>query len=150
MAARALPVLTSGFRVNYRHLVLNKDTKAKSRQDKIHYEYDEHYFLTDPDEFIQEFWASDREWQLLDRPINLAEFEDLPFVRSVFFHCGLEFRGSPKAVLLTDTAGGTEVRIDVPEENSKELVFHYQLRYVHLNRVNEHCNCNIEIVTLKL
>lgn len=130
--------LTSIFLANYRHLVLNKDTKTnKSRQDKIHYEYDEHYFLTDPDEFTQEFWATDRQWQLLDRPISLEEFEDQPFVRSVFFHCGLEFHGSPKAVLITDPAGGTEVRIDVPEENSKELVFHYQLRYVHLNRFLE-------------
>lgn len=140
-----------GFRVNYRHLVLNKDTKTKSsRQDKIHYEYDEHYFLTDPDEFIQEFWATDKEWQLLDRWISLEEFEDLPFVRSVFFHCGLEFRGSPKAVLLTDPAGGTEVRIDVPEENSRELVFHYQLRYVQWNRVKQCEHCDTVIVTMWL
>ena len=51
-----------------RHLVLNKDVqdvKVKSKkQDKIRYQYDEHYFLTDPDEFIQEFWAQDPEWQV--------------------------------------------------------------------------------------
>ena len=52
-----------------RHLVLNKDVQEKAankskKQDKIRYQYDEHYFLTDPDEFIQEFWAQDPEWQV--------------------------------------------------------------------------------------
>ena len=67
----------------FRHLVLNKDVQGankaaaaavpdtnsntktdKKKQDKIRYQYDEHYFLTDPDEFIQEFWAQDPSWQV--------------------------------------------------------------------------------------
>jgi hypothetical protein len=32
------------------------DSKVK---DTIRYQYDEHYFLTDPDEFIQEFWPNE-------------------------------------------------------------------------------------------
>ena len=48
--------------------MLNKDVqdvKVKGKkQDKIRYQYDEHYFLTDPDEFIQEFWAQDPDWQV--------------------------------------------------------------------------------------
>ena len=60
---RALVIFTC-----HRHLVLNKDAqdvKVKGKkQDKIRYQYDEHYFLTDPDEFIQEFWAQDPEWQV--------------------------------------------------------------------------------------
>ena len=67
-----------------RHLVLNKDQErpARSRKhDKIRYQYDEHYFLTDPDEMIQEFWAKEAEWQLLDVSITLEEFEAMPFVR---------------------------------------------------------------------
>lgn len=39
-----------------RHLVLSKDqetvTKTASK-DKIRYQFDDHYFITDPDEFIQ-------------------------------------------------------------------------------------------------
>jgi hypothetical protein len=57
------------------------DSKVK---DTIRYQYDEHYFLTDPDEFIQEFWPNEPEWQLLEKPITKEEFEGLPFVRSVF------------------------------------------------------------------
>ena len=71
-----------------RHLVLNKDVQGgtnsqtaktsnsgaaakasdKKKQDKIRYQYDEHYFLTDPDEFIQEFWAQDPDWQVRITP----------------------------------------------------------------------------------
>lgn len=49
------------------------------------YEYDDHYFLTDPREFIYEFFPLQEEWQLLKQPISLKDFEELPFVRSLFF-----------------------------------------------------------------
>lgn len=127
-----------------RHLVLDKDARAKpatsakgKKQDKIRYQYDEHYFLTDPDEFIQEFWAQDPEWQLLERPITLEEFEAMPFVRSVFFHYALEFDKPMKAVLYTDNKGGTEVKIRVPHEFTNDLVFHYQIRFADRERRHE-------------
>ena len=130
------------FFCNFRHLVLNKDVQQKKeekskKQDKIRYQYDEHYFLTDPDEFIQEFWAQDSQWQLLERPITLEEFESMPFVRSVFFHYGLEFERDLKAVLHTDNKGGTEVKIRVPDEFANDLVFHYQIRFADRERRNE-------------
>jgi len=127
-----------------RHLVLNKDLPdpaarggGKAKTDKIRYQYDEHYFLTDPDEFIQEFWARDPTWQLLERPITLDEFESLPFVRSVFFHYGLEFSQPMKAQLSTDNKGGVEVKIVVPVDLVDDLVFHYQLRFADRERRNE-------------
>lgn len=49
------------------------------------YEYDDHYFLTDPREFIYEFFPLQEDWQLLKQPISLKDFEELPFVRSLFF-----------------------------------------------------------------
>ena len=113
--------------------MLNKDlqdktaTPVKQERDKIRYQYDEHYFLTDPDEFIQEFHARDPEWQLLEQPRSLEEFEALPFVRSVFFHYGLEFIDPPKAVLHTDPKGGAEVKINVPDELGYDIIFHYQV-----------------------
>ena len=125
---------------NCRHLVLNKDVVSKrsdNSSDKIRYQYDEHYFLTDPDEFIQEFWAEEPEWQLLAKPITLAEFENLPFVRSVFFHYNLEFAEPMKAILHTDNKGGTDLRITVPDELSEDLVFYYQLRFADRERRND-------------
>ena len=70
------------------------------------YEYDDHYFLTDPKEFIYEFFPLQAEWQLLRTTITLKEFEDLPFVRSLFFRYGLYFPDeNTKAVMVTDSTG---------------------------------------------
>ena len=116
-----------------RHLVLNKDLQdknpvpAKKDRDKIRYQYDEHYFLTDPDEFIQEFRARDPDWQLLETPVSLDDFEALPFVRSVFFHYGLEFIEPPRSVLYADNKGGAEVKINVPDDCGDDIIFHYQV-----------------------
>lgn len=72
----------------------------------IRYEYDDHYFLTDPREFIYEFFPLQQEWQLLKNPISLQDFEELPFVRSLFFRYGLYFPDSnTKAVMKTDSTG---------------------------------------------
>ncbi|XP_060072641.1 hillarin-like [Ylistrum balloti] len=116
-----------------RHLVLNKDkNKAKeksSSKDQIRYQYDEHYFLTDPDEFIQEFWSREPEWQLLENPITLEEFEALPFVRSVFFHFGMRFDHGMTAVLDASAKGGCDIKLKIPESLENDLVFYYQLRF---------------------
>ena len=70
------------------------------------YEYDDHYFLTDPKEFIYEFFPLQSEWQLLRNPITLAEFEELPFVRSLFFRYQLSFPSdNMKSVMHTDSTG---------------------------------------------
>lgn len=113
-----------------RHLVLNKDrAKEKSnKRDQIRYQYDEHYFLTDPDEFIQEFWPNDPKFQLLENPITLEEFEAMPFVRSVFFNYQMSFDSVYKSVLETNTKGGVDIKIRVPEELENSLLFFYQLR----------------------
>ncbi|ESN91148.1 hypothetical protein HELRODRAFT_194540 [Helobdella robusta] len=132
-----------------RHLVMHRDPQQQQRQqqqqkqttklrDKIRYEYDEHYFLTDPDEFIMEFWSLDRDWQLLENPITLEDFENMPFVRSVFFHHGLEFgESSKKAVLETDQSGGVEIKINMPSELKDELIFHYHLRFADRSKRKE-------------
>ena len=58
-----------------RHLVNAKDAPANGgrlsgRSDNLRYEYDDHYFMTDPEEFIYEFFPNQPEWQLLRRPIR--------------------------------------------------------------------------------
>ncbi|XP_013409108.1 hillarin isoform X2 [Lingula anatina] len=127
-----------------RHLVLNKDNeaapaveKSEKRRDKIRYQYDEHYFLTDPEEFIMEFMADDPDWQLLPTPITIKEFEELPFVRSVFFHFGMNFLDNPKSVIYTNTRGGAEVKIRVSADIVRDVVFHYQLRFAQKEKKHE-------------
>merc|ERR1712141_815101 len=91
-----------------RHLVNAKEVPkpGKAKSDSLRYEYDDHYFLTDPKEFIYEFFPLQPEWQLLKEPINLEEFEELPFVRSLFFRYQLAFPTEHmKSVMTTDQTG---------------------------------------------
>lgn len=99
--------------------------------DNLRYEYDDHYFLTDPDEFIHEFFPHSSEWQLIKpRAITLAEFEQLPFVRSLFFRYGLYFpQAHIRSVLQADSSGATTIKIGMPTHLIPNLIFHYNLRY---------------------
>ena len=110
-----------------KHGVMSKTGKS----DSLRYEYDDHYFLTDPKEFIYEFYPLQREWQLLKHPITLQEFEELAFVRSLFFSYALYFpeESDTKAVLYTDNSGATTLRIGIPTRLSPTLIFHYNLKF---------------------
>jgi transglutaminase/protease-like cytokinesis protein 3 len=129
-----------------RHLVMSKDkryetttivnstetttklTPVKPTRDKIKYQYDEHYFLPDPEEFILEFFPYNNEWQLLENPITLDEFESLPFVRSLFFHYHLDFVNQRQAVILTSQRGACDIKLRMPEDLKDRLAFHFHLR----------------------
>ncbi|GAB0089951.1 uncharacterized protein DMENIID0001_045800 [Sergentomyia squamirostris] len=115
-----------------RHLVNAKEAPktGRGKNDSLRYEYDDHYFLTDPREFIYEFFPLQEEWQLLKRPITLKEFENLPFVRSLFFRYGLHFADEGYgAVVFTDDTGAATVRIAMPADMQGCLIFHYNLKF---------------------
>ncbi|KAJ8963452.1 hypothetical protein NQ318_018934 [Aromia moschata] len=85
---------------------------------------------TDPKEFIYEFFPLQPEWQLLKNPITKQEFEELPFVRSLFFRYGLYFSDpNTKAVMYTDSTGAATVRIAMPSHMQGTLIFHYNLKF---------------------
>jgi len=115
-----------------RHLVNAKEVPkpGKAKSDSLRYEYDDHYFLTDPKEFIYEFYPLQSEWQLLRDQITLAEFEELPFVRSLFFRYQLSFPSdNMKSVMPTDSTGATTIRLEMPSHMQNSLIFHYNLKF---------------------
>ncbi|XP_059079355.1 hillarin-like [Tigriopus californicus] len=87
--------------------------------------YQDHYFLTDPDKFIFEFYPIDEKWQLMEQSITLQEFEDLPLLRSTFFHYNLGLEGNAASVLDCDELGQARVRILAPPDVS----FHYEVSF---------------------
>ncbi|OTF83220.1 Hillarin-like protein [Euroglyphus maynei] len=112
-------------------LLPSSNIANKSATDSLRYEYDDHYFLTDPKEFIYEFFPLQPEWQLLRCPISLREFEELPFVRSLFFRYGLYFVDEDiQAILRTDSSGAVTVRIGMPSYMTPSLIFHYNLKLI--------------------
>ncbi len=80
---------------------------------KYHRWFDDHCFMTPPDQFIYDHLPEQESWQLLDRPLSQAQFEDLVYVESDLFNLGLkviERKGSISA--------GGEVNLSVyaPED----------------------------------
>uniref|UniRef100_A0A1I7ZV80 LIM zinc-binding domain-containing protein n=1 Tax=Steinernema glaseri TaxID=37863 RepID=A0A1I7ZV80_9BILA len=115
-----------------RHLVNAKEGSKKpvQRDGNLRYEYDDHYFMTDPEEFIYEFFPHEPEWQLLSRPISLHHFQQLPFVRSLFFRYGLSFTDPGlRAVVEADRSGAATISIAMSNEALDSLIFHYNLRF---------------------
>jgi transglutaminase/protease-like cytokinesis protein 3 len=52
---------------------------------------DSEFFITDPEDHIYQHFPDDPKWQLLECPITLTEFINLPIVKSPFFNYGLKF-----------------------------------------------------------
>lgn len=116
-----------------RHLVNAREAPKPGEQtqvENLRYEYDDHYFLTDPDQFIYEFFPKQAEWQLLRNPLSVQLFEDLPFVRSLFFKYSLRFAEEQQtAVIYTDKIGAVALKILMPPHLVHSLVFHYNLKF---------------------
>jgi transglutaminase/protease-like cytokinesis protein 3 len=67
----------------------------------------------------------DPAWQLMEQPVSLQEFEDLPLLRSTFFHFNLGLEGNAASVLDCNEAGEVKVSLLAPPEVS----FHYELSF---------------------
>ncbi|CAF1420648.1 unnamed protein product [Adineta steineri] len=139
-----------------RHLVMSKDKKQiditppKPTREKIKYQYDEHYFLPDPEDFILEFYPYKSEWQLLESPITLQQFEQLPFVRSLFFHYHLSFVNQQHAVIQTDNRGACDIKLRMPDSVKQRLAFHFHLRFSNTLNTNGQTDDSTDIQGVKL
>ena len=107
-----------------------KNSETGPGANLLRYQYDDHYFMTDPEEMIYEFFPDDAQWQLLPRPITLKQFEQLPFVRSLFFRYGLRFSDARlQSVIKADKSGAISISISMGPEALDSLIFHYNLRF---------------------
>lgn len=59
--------------------------------------FQEHYFLTSPDAFVFDHLPQEPQWQLLERPITAVEYEDLVYLRPMFFLAGFRIGSHPRA-----------------------------------------------------
>jgi hypothetical protein len=71
------------------------------------------YFLAPPRAFAWMHFPDESRWQLVDPPLTLAEFEDLPMVRDPFFEYGLALRSHTSATI-DATATDVAIRVDAP------------------------------------
>ncbi len=81
--------------------------------DPFRFEYDEHYFLADPDVIIKTHFPNDASWQLLLQPITVEEFNEAVPLKPDFFKFGFELQSHQKAVVDIPN-GNLDIRLCCP------------------------------------
>jgi len=140
---------------------MSVNTKAAREMRQI---YQDHYFLTDADKFIFEFFPKAAEHQFLEHPITMEEFINLPLLRSTFFHFGLGLarsEGLIQATVECDDRGEANIYLN----SQNDVSFHYTMfnfktgstsvkapggkfplaRYVMMSTKDEETNFNIHV-----
>ncbi len=79
-------------------------TWGAGSSDGMHFirQFEEHYFLTPPEQFIFDHLPEDPSWQLLESPVSETQFVRLPYVKSHFFRNGLEIGSHFQSIIETD------------------------------------------------
>ncbi|XP_041039629.1 kyphoscoliosis peptidase [Carcharodon carcharias] len=99
--------------------------------------YDDHYFLADPEEFIESHWPDDPKWQLMDSVISLEDFEQQVFKTSAFYRLGLSLV-SPKKFLLQTVNG--EAAVSLGSAHTVEFSYSItELGKSHLGNIDTSC-----------
>ncbi|XP_042594589.1 kyphoscoliosis peptidase-like [Cyprinus carpio] len=76
--------------------------------------YKEYYFLTDPENFIDSHFPEKEEWQLLESPIKIEEFEKRVLKKPDFYTLNLTLN-HPKHFLIVTENGEATVSMSFPQ-----------------------------------
>ncbi len=76
--------------------------------------FQEHYFLTPPEQFIFDHFPKDSKWQLLQASITKADYDKLVYLRPAFFSVGLAIDSHPQGMIMATNEIVVTVR--APEE----------------------------------
>lgn len=77
-------------------------------------QFQDHYFLTPPEEFIYDHFPTEAQWQLLDPPVSREQFEKFVYLRPGFFHAGLKLKSHTTAGILAND--GVTITLEAPED----------------------------------
>ncbi|CAD5126751.1 DgyrCDS14807 [Dimorphilus gyrociliatus] len=84
-------------------LISNKD-KVKHSKDERVYVFKEEYFLSNPEQFIFQFFPDNPKNQLLARSFTKQEFLEATIIRMPFFNNGLSILSHPRQTIETNKA----------------------------------------------
>jgi hypothetical protein len=71
---------------------------------------EEHYFLTPPEQFLAAHLPEQSRWQLVARPVSLADYGRRALLKPAFFRDGLALEGEPQAVIRADERVALQIR----------------------------------------
>ncbi|XP_035023157.1 kyphoscoliosis peptidase [Hippoglossus stenolepis] len=111
--------------------------------------FDEFYFLTDPEEFIESHFPDEEKWQLLETPIPLEEFERRVFKTSAFFTMGLRLIQPHHFHVVTD---GGEANVSLgfsrPATFTYEITQHQDLLHCGASEQKDSGNSSFGLLTV--
>ena len=114
--------------------------KTKTVQDgKFCYSLDEFFFLPDPENVIYMHFPDDPKWQLLQQPLTMDQFLDLPVLKSHFFQYKLKLMPDTCCNVVTHN-GLVDVILRKLAQNGdtepKQLLFNTRLETIDQSPIN--------------
>ncbi|KAM7376358.1 hypothetical protein PAMP_006099 [Pampus punctatissimus] len=111
--------------------------------------FDDFYFLTDPEEFIDSHFPDEEKWQLLDKPIPLEEFERRVFKTSAFFTMGLRLIQPHYFHIVTDDGeANMSLGFSRPVIFTYEITQHQDLLHCGVSEQKESSNSSFGLLTV--
>ncbi|KAK2826727.1 hypothetical protein Q5P01_020941 [Channa striata] len=111
--------------------------------------FDDFYFLTDPEEFIDSHFPDEEKWQLLDTPIPLEEFERRVFKTSAFFTMGLRLIQPQHFHIVTDDGeANVSIGFSRPATFTYEITQHQDLLHCGASEQKESVNSSFGLLTV--
>lgn len=83
------------------------------KREYVH-QFNDYYFLVPPEELIYSHFPGNPEWQLLDSTVTLREFENMVFLKDVFFKNNLHLKSHKTGTI--KTGKNVHIEIIVPVE----------------------------------
>lgn len=111
--------------------------------------FDDFYFLTDPEEFIDSHFPDEEKWQLLDTPIALEDFERRVFKTSAFFTMGLRLLQPQRFHIVTeDGEANVSLGFSRPATFTYEITQHRDLLHSGTSEQKESCSSSSGLLTI--
>lgn len=90
--------------------------------------FNDYYFLTDPEEFIYSCFPHDSKWQLLGKPFTKQQFIDIAYCEQAFFENHLQITTKLECLYTSD---GGVCDIGIKKSNGEEFKHLYKLYFNH-------------------
>ncbi|XP_034091343.1 uncharacterized protein ky [Gymnodraco acuticeps] len=111
--------------------------------------FDDFYFLTDPEEFIESHFPDEQRWQLLDTPIPLEEFGRRVFKTSAFFTTELRLIQPHHSHIVTDDGeANVSIGFSRPTTFTYEMTQHQDFLHSGVSEQKESSNSSYGLLTV--
>ncbi len=127
-------------KINYRWYLLDATWGAGHLDSgqKFVREFNNHYFLTDPEQLIYDHLPEDETWQLIKQAITRKQFSNLVLLRPAFFRNGLKLKSHLNSQITAKNE--LSVEIEAPENTyiSARLLLNNELLEEQYNFTQRH------------